>query len=75
MIDLEMLKTEFSDAADKFGISGWPCSLECQVLEAPHRQIGLPAGYGAVYGFALHDRCLLFGVNLTALIDVERFHK
>jgi hypothetical protein len=53
MIDLDLLKDDFFAAADQLGIDGWPCPLQCQKVGAPHRQAGLPAGFGAVYAYAL----------------------
>lgn len=55
LIDPETLVTDFAAAADQAAINGWPCSLRTGFLPAPHTPPALPAGYGAVYAFAVAD--------------------
>jgi hypothetical protein len=55
LIDPETLVTDFAASADKAVINGWPCRLRGEILHAPHTPPVLPAGYGAVYAFALAD--------------------
>ena len=52
----DVLIADFSAAADQLGIDGWPCRLRGELLPVPHRQAGLPPGFGAVYAFALSTR-------------------
>lgn len=44
---------DFAKAASAAGLEGWPCELRVDVLPAPHRPPPLPAGFGAVYLFAI----------------------
>ena len=47
---------DFGIAASAAGTNGWPCEMRGELLSAPHRPpSGLPAGYGAVYAFALRS--------------------
>jgi hypothetical protein len=55
LIDAETSVTDFTASADEAAIDGWPCRLEPQFLPAPHMPPVLPAGYGAVYAFALAE--------------------
>ena len=55
LIGPDMLVTDFAAAADKAAINGWPCRLRTELLPAPHMPPMLPAGYGAVYAFALAE--------------------
>jgi hypothetical protein len=50
------LIADFSAAAGELGIDGWPCSPHGELLPAPHRQMALRPGFGAVYAFALSAR-------------------
>ena len=51
----ELIK-DFGAAASVAAMSGWPCEMRGELLLAPHRPpSGLPAGYGAVYAFALRS--------------------
>lgn len=53
LIDGDQLVADFSEAAGELDLPGWPCQLEHELLPAPHTPRSLPAGYGAVYAFAL----------------------
>jgi hypothetical protein len=53
LLDAETLLCDFSRAADRAEVVGWPCQLHSELLPAPHRQKGLWPGYGAIYAFAL----------------------
>jgi hypothetical protein len=55
--DPDALIVEFSQAAVKAGIEGWPCPVRPQALPAPHRKPPLPAGEAAVYAFAFSAHC------------------
>jgi hypothetical protein len=49
----DQLIADFRDAASRAGIVGWPCTVRTDVRRAPHTQPTLPAGFAAVYVFAL----------------------
>lgn len=51
------LIAEFSEAAARAEIEGWPCSVRPEVLSAPHRKPRLPIGEAAVYAFAFSADC------------------
>lgn len=57
MIGLEDLVRDFAVTAERARIDGWSPqmrdSLRVEYLPAPHDQPRLPAGFGAVYAFAL----------------------
>jgi hypothetical protein len=53
LIDPAELLHDFMSAAGWARVDGWPADVRTEVLRAPHRQGGLPAGVGAVYIFAL----------------------
>lgn len=47
---------DFGVAASTTGTAGWPCEVRGEILTAPHRPpSSLPAGFGAVYAFALRS--------------------
>lgn len=49
----ELIK-DFGNAGSAAGTDGWPCEMRGEILSAPHRPpSSLPAGFGAVYAFAL----------------------
>lgn len=52
-LPLDALVDEFAAAASACEIPGWPCDIRAEVIRAPHRAPSLPAGFGAVYVFAL----------------------
>jgi hypothetical protein len=53
LIDGAGLVADFTEAAGELDLPGWPCELELELQAAPHRPHALPAGFGAVYAFAL----------------------
>lgn len=54
LISPDELIRDFGAAASIAGTAGWPCEIRGEVLPAPHRPpSSLPAGFGAVYAFAL----------------------
>jgi hypothetical protein len=57
VIDLNELVRDFAVAAERAGIADWSRqlrdSLHLEYLQAPHCPPWLPAGFGAVYAFAL----------------------
>jgi hypothetical protein len=53
LVEPNTLVSDFSAAADRIPLTGWPCELKTELLRAPHTPVGLPAGYGAVYAFVL----------------------
>jgi hypothetical protein len=53
MTDPAALIADFSDAAGKVGIAGWPCPIRLESTSAPHQKPRLPPGQAAVYVFAL----------------------
>jgi hypothetical protein len=56
LISPDELIHDFGVAAAAAGTVGWPCEMRGEVLSAPHRPpSSLPAGFGAVYGFALRS--------------------
>jgi hypothetical protein len=57
MTDPEALIAEFSDAATRARIEGWPCPVRPQVLPAPHLKPSLPTGEAAVYAFVFSADC------------------
>jgi hypothetical protein len=56
LISPDVLIQDFGFAASAAGTAGWPCDMRGEVLAAPHRPpSSLPAGFGAVYAFALRS--------------------
>lgn len=53
LMDLDVLVREFSDAAARAVVPGWPCPVATERLPAPHQQPTLRANQSAVYVFAL----------------------
>jgi hypothetical protein len=53
LVDPHTLAADFASAATASGMAGWPCEIQTDVLQAPHRHPTLPIGFGAVYLFAL----------------------
>jgi len=51
LTDVSALVSDFSLAAAL--VPGWPCPIRTELLRAPHRPPQLPAGFAAVYVFAL----------------------
>jgi hypothetical protein len=56
LIDPETVLDDFGAAAALAAVEGWPCPIRTEVLRAPHRPPPLPAGFGAVYVFALGEK-------------------
>lgn len=54
--DPEHLTEGFNSVAIAAGLLSEPVDLRHETLGAPHRQCGLPSGFGAVYVFSLADR-------------------
>ncbi len=48
-----LLVEDFGVAATAAGVEGWPCEIRTEILRAPHHHPALPAGFCAVYIFAL----------------------
>lgn len=53
LIDGAELVADFSSAAGDLDLEGWPCTLDHEVVPAPHRPSKLRPTFGAVYAFAL----------------------
>lgn len=51
----DVLLEDFAAAAGAAGVEGWPCEIRTEIRRAPHRPPPLPAGFGAVYVFALGE--------------------
>lgn len=54
-IDPDSILDDFGAVAALAAVEGWPCVIRTEILRAPHRHPPLPAGFGAVYVFALGD--------------------
>lgn len=63
LIDPDTILDGFAAAAALAAVEGWPCVIRTEILRAPHRHPQLPAGFGAVYVFALGDT---YGANAPA---------
>ncbi len=55
LTDPDTLLEDFAAAANAAGVERWPCEIRTKILRAPHRHPPLPAGFGAVYVFALGE--------------------
>ncbi len=51
----DALVEDFAAAASAAAMEGWPCEIRTEILRAPHRRPPLPAGFAAVYVFALAE--------------------
>ncbi len=55
LTDPDALVEDFAAAASAAAMEGWPCEIRTEILRAPHRRPPLPAGFAAVYVFALAE--------------------
>jgi hypothetical protein len=62
-IQPDSLLADFAAAANSATVEAWPCKVRPETLLAPHKPPRLPAGFGAVYAFALGET---YGVGTPA---------